>query len=76
MDILTQLEASVLSRKGQKNTTGKFEGTPSNVALVRQGVTTPQPSQAIPAIQNPVDVVSNTLSNTTYLEYLQSAKRL
>lgn len=76
MDILTQLEASILSRKGQKNTTGRFEGTPSNVALLRQGVTTPQPSQFIPPSQNPVDVVSNTLNNTTYLEYLQSSNRV
>jgi len=76
MSLLNQIRESNLSKQGKTNPTGRFEGTPSNVGLVRQGVTTPQLSQFIPATQNPVDVTFNNLGTSTYLEYLKSGRKL
>lgn len=73
MAITEQIYNSNLSKKGQKNPTGTFEGTPTNVALVRKGLTNPTPSSIIPPAINPVDATFNGLANQTYLEFLRSS---
>ena len=73
MAITQQIYNSNLSKKGQKNPNGVFEGTPSNIALVRRGVTNPTPSSIIPPQVNPTDVTFNGLANQTYLDFLRSS---
>lgn len=73
MAIVQQIYKSGLSKKGQKNPTGVFEGTPTNVALVQRGVTSPTPSAVIPPAINPTDVTFNALGNQTYLDFLRSS---
>lgn len=73
MTIKDQIFNSNLSKKGLKNPTGVFEGTPSNVALVRRGLTVPTPSSIIPPAINPVDATFNGLANQTYIDFLRSS---
>jgi len=74
--ILTQIANSKLSKQGQTNLTGVFEGTPANAAIV-QTLTNPSPSSVINAIQNPVDAVYQTLPpQQTYLDYLQTVNKV
>lgn len=70
--ILDQIQKSELSKQGRTSTTGIFEGTPQNVALVQRGSRVPRASAVIPVNQNPIDATFNSLAQPTYLDYLKS----
>ncbi len=72
MSVLNQIEQSQLSKKGQTNPSGIFEGTPANVAAVVRGGDTPRVTSVIPAIQNPIDVTYNSKPQPTYLNYIKA----
>ena len=73
MSVLNQVKGSQFSKKGRTSTTGIFEGTPQNAALVERGVRAPRVSPSIPSIQNPTDITSNSLIQPTYLDFLKSS---
>lgn len=73
MSIINQINNSNLSKKGKKTTTGVFEGTPQNVALVRRGATYPTVTAVVPANINPIDVTFNAVDQSTYLDFLRSS---
>jgi len=74
--ILTQIANSKLSKQGQTNLTGVFEGTPTNAAIV-QTLTNPSPSSVITAAQNPTDAIyQNFPPQKTYLDYLQTVNKV
>lgn len=75
MALLSQIKKSQLSKQGRTTTTGVFEGTPENVAVVERGYSVPNASIAIAPNQLPIDYVSNLRNTTTYLDYLKSVKR-
>lgn len=75
MSMLGQIGKSTLSKKGQTNPSGIFEGTPANVAAVLRGSSVPLNSPAIPPIQNPIDVTYNAKPQPTYIEYIKSANK-
>ena len=75
MSLLGQIKKSQLSKQGQTNPTGQFEGTPSNVTTVLRGSSVPLASSVIPPIQNPVDVVYGAKPQPTYLDYLQASNK-
>ncbi len=75
MSILNQIKDSKLSKQGKTSTTGQFEGTPSNVAIVERGSSVPINSPAIPPAINPVDVVFESMPQPTYLDYMRSANK-
>lgn len=75
MALLGQIKKSQYSKQGRTTTTGVFEGTPQNVAIVQRGYITPNASLSIPPNQLPIDYISNLRNTQTYLEYLKSAKR-
>ena len=74
--ILAQIEKSRLSKQGQTNSTGIFEGTPANAAIVLTQ-TNPSPSSVISAGQIPTDTVyQNFPPQKTYLDYLQTVNKV
>lgn len=73
MSIINQITKSNLSKQGKKTTTGVFEGTPQNVALVRRGVSYPTATAVIPASVNPIDASFNAVNQGTYLDFLRSS---
>lgn len=73
--MLDQVIQSKLSKQGRTNPTGIFEGTPTNAAIVIEGGTTPRVSTAVPAIENPIDVVYGTSPQPTYLDYMRTTNR-
>ena len=75
MSILGQIKKSQLSKQGRTNTTGQFEGTPSNVGASIRGQATAIVSPAIPPIQNPIDVTYEAKPQPTYLDYMQAANK-
>jgi hypothetical protein len=75
MALLGQIKNSQLSKQGRTTTTGVFEGTPQNVAIVQRGYSVPDAAIVIAPSQLPIDYVSNLRDTKTYLEYLKSAKR-
>ena len=75
MSVLNQIRDSKLSKQGKTNPTGQFEGTPANVAAVLRGSSVPINSPAIPPIQNPIDVVFESMPQPTYLDYMQAANK-
>jgi len=75
MALLGQIKKSQLSKQGRTTTTGVFEGTPQNVAIVQRGYSVPDASIVVPPSQLPIDYVSNLRNTTTYLDYLKSAKK-
>jgi hypothetical protein len=75
MALLDQIKKSQLSKQGRTTTTGIFEGTPENVAVVQRGYSVPDASIVVPPSQLPIDYVSNLRDTATYLDYLKSAKR-
>jgi hypothetical protein len=75
MALLGQIKNSQLSKQGRTTTTGVFEGTPQNVAIVQRGYSVPDSSIVLPPNQLPIDYVSNLRNTTTYLDYLKSAKK-
>lgn len=76
-DILGQIKKSQLSKKGQTNPSGKFEGTPENVAAVTRSTgTIPRVSTVIPPIQNPIDVTYDNGPQPTYLDFLRSSNKI
>jgi nucleoid-associated protein YgaU len=75
MTVLGQIKDSQFSKQGRTTTSGVFEGTPQNVAIVQRGYSTPNASLVIAPIQLPIDYVSNLRNTKTYLEYLKSVKR-
>lgn len=75
MALLGQIKKSQYSKQGRTTTTGVFEGTPQNVAIVQRGYITPNASIALPPSQLPIDYVSNLRNTQTYLQYLKSVKR-
>jgi len=75
MAVLGQIKDSQFSKQGRTTTSGVFEGTPQNVALVQRGYSAPNAAIVIAPIQLPIDYVSNLRNTKTYLEYLKSVKR-
>ena len=75
MSLLNQVKGSQLSKQGQTNPTGIFEGTPQNVAIVQRGYSVPNASAVIPPYQNPIDITFNSRVSPTYLDYMKSTKR-
>lgn len=74
--ILTQIANSKLSKQGQTNLTGVFEGTPTNASLV-QTLTNPSPTSLIGPAQNPTDAIYQKFPpQQTYLDYLQTVNKL
>ena len=76
MEILDQITNSQLSKQGQTNPSGIFEGTPENVATFVRGQATPLASSVIPPNQNPIDVVYGAKPQPTYLDYLKTVNRI
>lgn len=75
MAILNQIKKSQLSKQGQTNPTGIFEGTPQNVAAVLRGSSVPLADSIIPPIQAPIDVTYGAKPQPTYLDYLKAANK-
>jgi len=75
MALLGQIKNSQFGKQGRTTTTGVFEGTPQNVAIVQRGYSTPNAALVIAPSQLPIDYVSNLRNTQTYLEYLKSVKR-
>ena len=73
--ILDQITKSQLSKQGQTNSTGIFEGTPSNVAVVTNS-SHPVVSSVIKPLVNPIDTIFQTVPpQQTYLDYLQASNK-
>jgi hypothetical protein len=75
MAILDQIKKSQLSKQGQTNPTGIFEGTPQNVTTVLRGSSVPLADSVIPVIQAPIDVTYGAKPQPTYLDYLKAANK-
>jgi len=75
MALLGQIKNSQYSKQGRTTTTGVFEGTPQNVAIVQRGYSTPNAALVIAPSQLPIDYVSNLRNTQTYIQYLKSVKR-
>lgn len=75
MSIIDQVKKSELSKKGLTNPTGKFEGTPSNVAAVTRGGNIPRASTIIPPVVIPLDTTFDAKPQPTYLDYLQATTK-
>lgn len=76
MAIIDQIANSQLSKQGQTNPSGKFEGTPSNVGTVVRGQVVPLADSVIPVSQNPIDVVYGAKPQPTYLDYLKASNKI
>jgi hypothetical protein len=76
MSIIDQVKKSQLSKQGQTNPSGIFEGTPENVAAVVRGQSTPLGDSVIPASQAPIDVTYGAKPQPTYLDYLKSSNKI
>lgn len=72
MSVINQIQQSQLSKQGQTNPSGIFEGTPANVAAVLRGGSTPRATSIVPVTQNPLDVTYNSKPQPTYLNYLKA----
>lgn len=73
--ILDQIAKSNLSKQGQTNPSGIFEGTPSNVATVTTSAN-PVVSSVIKPFINPIDTIyQNVPPQQTYLDYLQASNK-
>jgi hypothetical protein len=75
MSLLNQIKKSQLSKQGQTNPTGIFEGTPQNVVAVLRGSSVPLTDSVIPPIQAPIDVTYGAKPQPTYLDYLKAANK-
>jgi len=75
MSIINQIRDSQLSKQGQTNPSGIFEGTPANVAAVARGSSVPLASSVVPVSQNPIDVTYNAKPQPTYLDYLKTTNK-
>jgi len=75
MAILDQIKKSQLSKQGQTNPTGIFEGTPQNVTTVLRGSSVPLADSIIPVIQAPIDITYGAKPQPTYLDYLKAANK-
>ena len=75
MEITDQIKQSQLSKQGNTNPSGIFEGVPKNVGAVVRGSSTPLASSVIPASQNPIDVVYGVKPQQTYLDYLKTVNK-
>ena len=75
MSLLNQIKKSQLSKQGQTNPTGIFEGPPQNVAAVLRGSSVPLADSVIPPIQAPIDVTYGAKPQPTYLDYLKAANK-
>jgi len=74
--ILDQIAKSRLSKQGQTNLTGIFEGTPSNVAIVTTSAN-PVVSSVTKPYMNPIDTVYQDVPpQKTYLDYIQASNKL
>ena len=73
--LLDQIKKSQLSKGGQTNPSGIFEGTPENVGAVLRGQSVPLASSVIPASQNPIDITYGAKPQPTYLDYLKSSNK-
>jgi hypothetical protein len=76
MAILDQIKKSQLSKQGQTNPSGKFEGTPENVTTVVRGSSVPLADSVIPVIQAPIDVTYGAKPQPTYLDFLKSSNKI
>ena len=76
MPIIDQVKKSQLSKQGQTNPSGIFEGTPANFAAVVRGQSTPLGDSVIPASQAPIDVTYGAKPQPTYLDYLKSSNKI
>jgi len=75
MALLGQVKKSQLSKQGQTNPSGVFEGVPSNVTTVLRGQSVPLASSFVPVIQNPIDVTYGAKPQPTYLDYLKTSNK-
>ena len=69
--VLSQVQASKLSKQGKTTTSGVFEGQPDNTA-VSTGTTRPVNSTQ----QASINVASNQPQALTYVEYMRNEKRI
>jgi hypothetical protein len=76
MSILSQIKKSNLSKQGQTNPSGIFEGTPENVAAVLRGQSVPLADSVIPPNQNPIDITYGAKPQPTYLDYLKTSNKI
>jgi len=76
MSLLGQIKKSNLSKQGQTNPSGVFEGTPQNVTTVLRGSSVPLADSIIPSSQAPIDVVYGAKPQPTYLDYLQASNKI
>lgn len=75
MSVLNQIKKSELSKKGLTNATGRFEGTPANVAAVLRSGNIPRATTVIPPIELPLDTTFNVKPQPTYLDFIQAATK-
>ena len=75
MALLRQIKKSQLSKQGQTNPSGIFEGTPQNVTTVLRGSSVPLADTVLPVIQNPIDITYGAKPQPTYLDYLKTSNK-
>ena len=75
MSILNQIKKSQLSKQGQTNPTGVFEGVPANAAIVTRQQSFPRSSYKTPKPELPVDATFNAKPQPTYLDYMRAANK-
>ena len=75
MALLGQIKKSQLSKQGQTNPSGIFEGTPQNVTTVLRGSSVPLTDTVLPVSQVPMDVVYGAKPQPTYLDYLKNSNK-
>lgn len=75
MEIIDQIKQSQLSKQGNTNPSGIFEGTPQNVGTTVRGSSIPLAASVIPVSQNPIDVTYGVKPQQTYLDYLKTVNK-
>ena len=75
MAILNQIKKSQLSKHGQTNPSGIFEGIPQNVAAVLRGSSVPLADSVLPPIQAPIDITYGAKPQPTYLDFLRASNK-
>ena len=75
MALLNQIKKSQLSKHGQTNPSGIFEGIPQNVAAVLRGSSVPLADSVLPPIQAPIDITYGAKPQPTYLDFLRSSNK-
>lgn len=73
MNLLEQIKRSQLSKQGETNPTGIFEGVPSNVTATIRGGSVPRASSVVPVTENPIDVTYGAKPQPTYLDFIKAS---